>query len=209
MKVSVNMREGYANTPDFVVSNIGIYKRPTYPWYECAGIHRCDEASGLVHYFYTDGKPCQGFGGAIFEGMFYDLKPFRYQGAWSSRAGCVNQWYPEDPIVDCGIRDARGWLLSGAVTMEALINAIYAQDDLGAFGLALIRDESKEVTLIPTYVKDGKAVSKSTLHGDRKNIRNLWVPSHGDDLAEIMLEIRSCTLGASWAHKHGVRVRGK
>lgn len=76
--------------------------------------------SDFVHYFNTDGKPCDGFGGRIFEGRFKDTgESFKYRGAWSSRAACVNaKMFAGQQIVDvsCGYH-------STAVRAHILINA--------------------------------------------------------------------------------------
>ena len=66
MHIEVNWMDGWANNPEFVVSatDYSGWPRMHEPaWEKRQSFHRADRGA-FVCYFYTDGKPTTGFGGA-------------------------------------------------------------------------------------------------------------------------------------------------
>ena len=115
VKININWMKGFGNSPRIDLEGI---KVPEYPsesdpiWEKLSnGLHVARKGH-FVFYFYSDGKPTEGFGGRRFAGTFMDGTKFEYKGAWSSRAGCVNPVY-RDQIVDVTVGH-----LSAAVTLE-------------------------------------------------------------------------------------------
>lgn len=106
INISVNWMKGWGNSPRIEVKGITV---PTWPdestpiWEKSGGFHRAI-IGPFVFYFYTDGKPTEGYGGRRFAGTFKDGTTFEYKGAWSSRAGCMNVSFKDHHIVDvsCG-----------------------------------------------------------------------------------------------------------
>lgn len=106
--IRIDWMKRYGNNPRIILDGIQVpeYPRASDPiWEKRGNLHRAQKGH-FVFYFYTDGKPTEGFGGRVFEGTFMDGSSFCYRGAWSSRAGCVNQAWPTNHIVDvaCGSR---------------------------------------------------------------------------------------------------------
>lgn len=105
----VDWMKGYANDPRWIVEldTADFWPDEDIPgWVNKGGIHTF-ELFDTVAYFYSDGKPTDGFAGRRMAGTFMDGTKFEYRGGWSSRAGCVNATrYPGDWIVDvsCGYR---------------------------------------------------------------------------------------------------------
>lgn len=189
IKVSAEMLDRWSNSPEFKVKIDEEYTYPIYGWENRGGVHRCDRENGMVHYFYSNGKPTHGFSGATFEGFFKDLTPFKYQGAWSSSPGVVNKHYPEDPIVGVGVADTRYNCLAGAIRMEALVRAIYAQHGV-QFGLALVDVFGDGgVTLEPTYLRDGVAVVKDRGLTPNTRVIGTWVPTADANVDDVWREI--------------------
>lgn len=117
VKININWMKGFGNSPRIELQGI---KVPEYPsktdpiWEKLSnGLHVARKGD-FVFYFYTDGRPTEGFGGRMFEGTFKDGTTFSYKGAWSSRAGCVNPVY-HDQIVDVTVGS-----IATAVTLEFL-----------------------------------------------------------------------------------------
>jgi hypothetical protein len=158
MRIKINWMEKLGNHPrinltDCTVPDDGgrVYER------RGNGLHRRDHDDGWVRYFYTDGQPCGGFGGATFSGTLTTGEHFEYRGAWSSRAACINALWPEDPIVDvdCGY-------MATAVTVRKLLMAwaeqmtsVWAPD----FGFAVVLDGDHGPILQPT--RNGKLKMKA------------------------------------------------
>lgn len=115
--IKIDWMKRFANSPRIILEGIEV---PTYPseddpiWQKLAnGLHVARKGD-FVFYFYTNGKPTEGFGGRRFAGTFKDGSKFEYIGAWSSRAGCVNAAYDEQ-IVDVTVG-----CIATAVTLEFL-----------------------------------------------------------------------------------------
>lgn len=104
----------------------------------------------VAFYFCTDGEPTQGFGGRVFEGTFVDGKKFRYIGAWSSRAACVNGTPDFPQIVDVVI----GHCATG-VLADSIIEYFKAHRKELPFGLAWV-DCNDMGTIIIQPTKEGK-----------------------------------------------------
>lgn len=124
MYIEVDWMEKFCTHPEFVISRMQV---PSWPrqyepaWEKKGYFHRADRGA-FVHYFHTDGKPTDGFGGASFKGMFVDGDRFDYTGAWSSYAGAMNEaWGPERRIVDVTARDMDGNRRATAMTAEAML----------------------------------------------------------------------------------------
>jgi hypothetical protein len=152
--VTVDWMDGYANNPRFIVELD--CPMPAYPGHDDPvwtrhgdGLHTA-EVGGIVFYFYTDGKPCEGFGGRRFIGTFTNGDSFNYKGAWSSRAACVNDLgHPFAPsVVDVTI----GYC-STAVNWADMSDWWYNHPDCG-FGLCRVDDGDNGAILLPT--RDGK-----------------------------------------------------
>lgn len=92
--VKIDWMQRWANSPRIILEGIRV---PEYPsetdpiWQKLDnGLHVAQKGN-FVFYFYSDGKPTEGYGGRRFAGTFQDGTTFEYRGAWSSRAGCVNE----------------------------------------------------------------------------------------------------------------------
>lgn len=148
--IRIDWMENYANDPRIIIESD---KPVDYPakdmpvWIRYAsGIHVAQmPGSDFVHYFYSDGKPCQGFGGATFEGRFKNTgDTFKYRGAWSSRAACVNaEMLDGYQIVDvsCGYH-------STAIRAYTLVNAWRKMKNPG-FGFVWVDNDDKAPILMP------------------------------------------------------------
>jgi hypothetical protein len=92
--IKIDWMKNWGNSPRIILEGISVpeYPSETDPIWEKSedGLHIARKGE-FVFFFYTDGKPTQGFGGRRFAGTFTDGSTFEYKGAWSSRAGCVNQ----------------------------------------------------------------------------------------------------------------------
>lgn len=141
--VEIDWMRGFSNSPRVILKGIKVpeYPSKTDPLWEKLenGIHVARKGD-FVFYFYTDGNPTDGFAGRVFEGTFKDGSTFKYKGAWSSRAGCVNRVY-RDQIVDVVVGH-----IATAVTLEFL-DRIWNLPNV-----ALVRREcGNDITYEPTY----------------------------------------------------------
>ena len=125
-------------------------------WEKRKGLHRCNQHP-FVRYFYSDGQPCSGFGGATFEGTLTDGTPFKYEGAWSSRAGRINEMWPESKIVDVDVGH-----MATAVDAAWFLNLWREQPT--DFGLVWISD-GRESILRPT--RNGGQLKNKLHHNER------------------------------------------
>lgn len=142
--IVINWMEGYGNSPRIEIHNFKYTTdRAALRYTKRHTIHRADQGP-IVRYFSSDGKPTNGFGGAEFSGTFVDGTTFKYQGAWSSRAGAVNIFWPEDRIVDVDIG-----MYATAVKADWFIELWRKQAP--DFGLAWVRaGKSIETVIMPT-----------------------------------------------------------
>lgn len=144
--------EGYGNDPKFRVTLD--CRLPDYPseddpvWTRYSNSIHVAEAKDTVFYFYTDGKPTDGFGGRRFAGTFRNGGKFSYQGAWSSRAGVVNGTLGAPSIVDVVIGN-----IATAVYWSDMVEWCRKNPHCG-FGLATVHGMGKESILLPT--RNGK-----------------------------------------------------
>jgi hypothetical protein len=172
MSFQVDWMEGFANAPRFVVEGAKYtpWALSAFPFKKVDGIHRRDAPDGSVNYFYSNGKPTEGFGGAEFKGTLEDGTEFCYKGAWSSRAACVNAAFPDDPIVDVN------WgMYATAVRVETLVDWWLANQP--EWGLAVVDCNDVGYTVLPT--RDGAI--KDTL-----NRCNIVVHLTSDTKADFM-----------------------
>lgn len=112
------------------------FPEPDFPVWEKFdnGIHLARQGA-FAHYFYSDGKPTHGYAGRDFRGTFLDGSTFHYKGAWSSRAGCVNETLVQGerghiPVMDTLIVDVENagyYDQNTAVLARPLIKALNAQ----------------------------------------------------------------------------------
>lgn len=160
MHIEIDWHDKFANLPDFVVFD---HPPPRWPemrdavWLEREGVHRADLHDGRVAYFYTDGRPIHGFGGARFCGTFVDGRSFEYTGAWSSRAGVVNAYYPESPIVDviCAVPSPGGGnVVRTHSALRAQILIDWWREANPSWGLVWAKTNDGERILLPT--RDGQ-----------------------------------------------------
>lgn len=154
--VTINWMEKYGNDPQIHVDLDGPF--PEYPAQDAPIWKRFDpgfhvaETGDIVRYFYTDGKPTVGFGGAEFVGTFLNGDRFRYIGAWSSRAGCINNLDLGFMIVDVACER-----MACAVRLTALLDWLDENPD-SEFRFALTHD-GREYTVRPT--RNGKLKNDS------------------------------------------------
>jgi hypothetical protein len=170
MILSVNWMDGYGNSPNFELSGVEP-REAASPYEKRGGLHRRNHGD-FVEYFYTDGNPTDGFGGATFEGQLVTGEAFKYRGAWSSRAACVNKLWPEDPVVDvsCGYR-------ATAVCARVLVNEWargHATGEYG-FGLAVVGsgDSNEGGIILPTRRGELKHPSRHT-YCFKLNLEHTW-----------------------------------
>lgn len=146
VKININWMKGFGNSPRIELQGI---KVPEYPsktdpiWEKLSnGLHVARKGD-FVFYFYTDGRPTEGFGGRRFEGTFKDGTAFSYIGAWSSRAGCVNPVSVyTDQIVDVTVGN-----IATAVTLEFLDRNWTYSDDV----VLLRRDKNGDTWYEPSH----------------------------------------------------------
>ena len=158
MKISVDWMLNFANNPNFIVEDIEPSKWPddTEPvWEVMDGSHRAD-GDVFVHYFYSNGQPTHGAGGRDMAGTYRDGSKFLFKGYWSSRASCVNQYWPSRPIVDvtCGLR---------ATAIHSRVLVRWWQNHTTDWGLSLVRykqDFNGEMMILPTRA-DGTLKNES------------------------------------------------
>lgn len=159
--VKVDWMDGWDNNPTFEIElnrdPVGseYYPRETDPvWQNFDGIHIAHRSdSPLVWYFYTNGKPCNGFGGRTISGTFTNGDYFSYHGAWSSRAGVVNSINRVDPR-------------TGDVMVPTIIDVVWKHGAMGVkfvdvyywwlnnwldldWGLVLVEEPNGEKTILP------------------------------------------------------------
>jgi hypothetical protein len=130
---TINWMKAWANSPRIELHNI---KVPAYPavddpiWEtDGKGLHVARKGH-FVFYFYSDGKPTQGYGGREFAGTFTDGTTFEYIGAWSSRAGCINAALDREDIFGEYIVDITCGMYSTAVDLtfvEHLLGSCLSQ----------------------------------------------------------------------------------
>jgi len=103
--VKIDWMKAFANSPRIILEGI---KVPDYPsetdpiWQKTKyGLHAARKGN-FVFYFYSNGKPTEGYGGRRFAGTLEDGTHFEYKGAWSSRAGCINRAVLDSEL-DCGL----------------------------------------------------------------------------------------------------------
>jgi hypothetical protein len=142
--VKIDWMKGWGNAPRIILEGI---KVPEYPaetdpiWEKLSnGLHVARKGV-FVFYFYSNGKPTEGYGGRRFAGTFKEGTTFEYKGAWSSRAGCVNPVY-NDPIVDVVVGS-----IATAVTVEFLDSIWDFDTRIQLFG----RRDGHDFTYEPTY----------------------------------------------------------
>jgi hypothetical protein len=91
--IKIDWMKRWANSPRIIVEDIKVPNYPieNYPIWEKSpdGLHLARKGD-FAFYFFSDGKPTEGYGGRRFAGTFKDGTKFEYVGAWSSRAGCIN-----------------------------------------------------------------------------------------------------------------------
>lgn len=148
--IAINWMDGFSNNPSIKIESDQKVEwpnsdRPVWAKY-ASGIHVAQlPGSDFVHYFYTDGKPTEGFGGRLFEGRFRDTgDSFRYRGAWSSRAACVNAEMSEG----LQVVDVTCDYLATAVRASALIAAWRKMQNPG-FGFAWVDTGDAAPILMP------------------------------------------------------------
>jgi hypothetical protein len=150
--VTVDWMERYANAPTFHVTMD--CPLPSWPseddpvWTRYPnGIHVAEDKD-IVFYFFTDGKPTEGFGGRRFVGTFRNGGGFSYRGAWSSCASVVNATAGGPAIVDVVIGN-----IATAVYWSDMVEWCRKNPSCG-FGLIAIKERNGETILLPT--RNGK-----------------------------------------------------
>lgn len=165
MRVSVDWMEQWANEPRFLITGV---EPPTWPastelaWERLSNMHRCDRGPFTL-YFWTDGKPTNGFGGSTFKGRMQDGTPFEYVGAWSSRAGVVNVLWPDRKVVDVTV----GYVAT-AIQADEIVR--WWRENRPEWGLAWVTDYAGEVVLAPT--RDGD-LKRNTLCPEGRTVEHL------------------------------------
>lgn len=124
------------------------------------------EDAGYVSFYYWKGPGnTSGFGGAAIPVTMKDGSTVELLGPWSSRAGCVNQLWPEHPVVDVALTSdpdtfykGRGCFFAGHITLEL------AQQAAALIGekLERRRDDSE-----PVWIPAGKELQKKLSKGSR------------------------------------------
>ena len=146
--ITINWMEGWVNNPHIYIvgAEMPKHEHEDMPaWEKRDGIHVSVQGD-FVRFFHTYGQPTHGFGGARFAGTFKDGAKFEYRGAWSSRAGCVNELFPELMVVDVHFRPQG---IAGHIRAEALIEWRRQHPECD-WGLAWLTETSGEKCLRPT-----------------------------------------------------------
>lgn len=148
--VRIDWMERFSNDPVFHVELEG--ETPDYPspdapvWVNVGGLHVAIAHDDLVvPYFYSDGKPCEGFAGRTLSGTFTNGTRFEYRGGWSSRAACINGNYRLPRVVDVVIDHCHQ-----SIRALALINWFKANRGSLDWGLAWVNTGDSGPTLQPT-----------------------------------------------------------
>lgn len=156
VQVTVDWMENWANDPRFEVT---LDSKNVWPlrteavWRKFGGIHLTVTGDDVAHYFYSDGKPTQGFGGAEFSGTLVDGTPFVYSGAWSSRASVVNRAVAGEDwlrVVDCTLLHGSDCPGSGAVWASELVAYWRGIRSFVPWGLAWVDVGDHAPILLPT-----------------------------------------------------------
>ena len=147
--IKIDWMKRWANSPRIIVEGVNVpeYPSETDPIWEKSpdGLHLARKGD-FAFYFFSDGKPTEGFGGRRFAGTFKDGTTFEYRGAWSSRAGCINAAIDKgnltgEPIVD---------VVVGSYSTAVSLNFIDTNWD---FTFELMRTEKyQDITYEPTYL---------------------------------------------------------
>lgn len=119
--VEVDWMDGWANDPRWIVTldqPVPDMDDPRLKHEMRGDLYRAD-LGDYVHYIYYKG-PSQGYGGRRMNIWLADGTLKGLIGGWSSRAGCVNMAWPENMIVDVGVREPefKYSLTAAAVRME-------------------------------------------------------------------------------------------
>lgn len=159
MKIEIDWMEEWANSPRFVVSEAG-WPRSDEPAWESKGhFHRAD-GDLFVRYFVVNPRNPTGFAGSTFTGTYKTGERFSFVGPWSSRAGCVNDTWPDRKVVDVDVREHH---VATAVHAQAVIDWWRANET--DWGLAWVAYEGGgEPVLQPTRngkLKDGTISRKA------------------------------------------------
>lgn len=182
MNIAIDWADRFANRPRFMIADIA---KPTYPaeadpvWERREGMHRAQQVnSPFVHYFYTDGRPTEGFGGRRFAGTLVDGTKYEYKGAWSSRCSCVNEVFPDrEPITEVVTGS-----YATAMPMRTIIEWWLKNADKCGFGLAVVKGTDAPFDIEPT--RDGKIKNEG---------QDYWSP---DVLAHLAPETALAVLDA-------------
>lgn len=92
-RITIDWMRNFANSPRIILHG---YKHPEFPaenepiWERSPNGFHLARKGDFAFYFYTDGKPTSGYAGRRFAGTLKTGETFEYKGAWSSRAGCIN-----------------------------------------------------------------------------------------------------------------------
>lgn len=161
--ITIDWMERWANSPRIIVKldrEQAMWPDVDTPsWIMREGMHIAILGS-VVAYFYTDGKPTQGFGGRIFQGTFLNGDVFSYRGAWSSRAACINGTAGMPKIVDVVIGNC-----STGIFASSIIGFYKEHRDTLPFGLAWVDSGDTGWTLEPT--RDGELKQTGLSRGTR------------------------------------------
>lgn len=163
--IQIDWMEGYGNHP--YINIVGAELPPCAD--KSAAVwerRRCGKTyvhvavdGDFVSFFSTDGRPTTGFGGATFEGTFKDGTKYRYEGAWSSRAGVVNKVFPELQVVDVAFQPQH---LASHIRAAAMIE--WRFENPRPWGLVWVEEGNGERILMPTR----RGVLKNKLRNDER-----------------------------------------
>lgn len=152
--VRVDWMRKFANSPRIILAGIKVpeYPEATNPIWERTtdGLHLA-RVGDFAFYFYTDGRPTDGFGGRTFVGTLKDGTKFAYRGAWSSRAGCINNAIHKKELSGPYIVDIACDMYATAVSHPFLAALFYEQ--MMHKGINLWRNKDKrELVYEPVYM---------------------------------------------------------
>jgi len=92
IKAKVSWMKQYANNPGFEILVDKIPEHTELRYQEKNGLYYAEKDGYVSLYYYN--SPGEGFGGRHFRLTMSDESEKVLKGPWSSRSGCVNQYFP-------------------------------------------------------------------------------------------------------------------
>lgn len=156
LRLKPDWYESFDNRPSFCALLSADVPFEEYRHEEDGQGHYRAQVGDSVHYFYSNGKPSQGYGGRLIKLTLLDGSVREFQGGWSSNSAAINASWPENPCVECSITDdpevfRRGHTYcSGAINVTGLLDWWFAHQHNLDWGIAICQRGEYEGWVEPT-----------------------------------------------------------